>query len=111
MADGNNPTTTPPQPAMEYSALLRRARAGDLSAQNAILAKIRPWLRKSAAHFIDPRLCPRVDASDLVQDVLAREDITKCPCKTEGEILDLCGESRYAVASGGRTTASATRAS
>lgn len=58
-----------------------------MSATNAILAKIRPRLRKSAARFMDRRLRTRLDASDLVQDVLARGDITECPGATEAEVV------------------------
>jgi RNA polymerase sigma-70 factor (ECF subfamily) len=51
--------------------LLRRADAGDRSAAGQLLDRYRGRLRQMVAVRVDPRLAPRVDPSDVVQDALA----------------------------------------
>src|SRR5262245_21328156 len=50
---------------------LDRARAGDAAAVDGLLADPREGLRRAVALRLDPALARRVDASDIVQDVLA----------------------------------------
>lgn len=50
--------------------LLNRATAGDPSAVNALLDRYREALRRMLGLRMDPALQRRVDASDIVQDVL-----------------------------------------
>jgi RNA polymerase sigma-70 factor (ECF subfamily) len=50
--------------------LLDRARAGDAAAVDGLLAGHREALRRAVALRLDPALARRVDASDIVQDVL-----------------------------------------
>jgi RNA polymerase sigma-70 factor (ECF subfamily) len=50
--------------------LLHQARAGDRAALDALLAEHRPALRRVIELRLDRRLGQRVDASDLVQEVL-----------------------------------------
>src|SRR5947209_19932670 len=50
--------------------LLDRARAGDAAAVDGLLARHRDALRRAVALRLDPALARRVDASDIVQDVL-----------------------------------------
>lgn len=57
--------------AANLEGLLRRARAGDTRAQNDLLAALRPYLKGLAERNLDLRLRGRMDASDLVQEVLA----------------------------------------
>ena len=52
--------------------LLRRATAGDASAETALLARHRDRLRHMVAIRFDERIAARVDPSDVVQDVLAK---------------------------------------
>jgi RNA polymerase sigma-70 factor (ECF subfamily) len=58
--------------------LLRRVRAGDRPALDALLTRHRPGLRSFIEARLDPRLAARVDASDVVQEaqmaVLRRMD-------------------------------------
>src|SRR5262245_7555345 len=49
---------------------LDRARTGDTEAANDLLAGHREALRRAIALRLDPALARRVDASDIVQDVL-----------------------------------------
>ena len=50
--------------------LLARAKAGDAAAVADLLARHRDALRRAVALRLDPALARRVDASDIVQDVL-----------------------------------------
>ncbi len=50
--------------------LLRRAHAGDTSAEGKLLRRHRDRLRRMVAVRIDPRLAARVDPSDVVQEAL-----------------------------------------
>jgi RNA polymerase sigma-70 factor (ECF subfamily) len=54
----------------ETQALLTAARNGDAAARNQLLERHRDALRRMIALRMDPKLAPRVDASDIVQDVL-----------------------------------------
>jgi len=59
---------TPESP--ETSELLRRAGAGEAEAMDALLKKQREPLRRMVGLRLDPALAARVDASDVVQEVL-----------------------------------------
>src|SRR5438270_12404039 len=54
--------------------LLRSAGLGDESARTELLARHRDRLRRMVAVRMDRRLAPRMDPSDIVQDVLADAD-------------------------------------
>jgi RNA polymerase sigma-70 factor (ECF subfamily) len=54
--------------------LLRQAGAGDRDARHQLLARHRDRLRKMIAWRLDRRLAPRVDPSDVVQDLLVEAD-------------------------------------
>lgn len=54
--------------AEETERLLRQAEAGDRQAFERLFADHRPYLRRLAELRLDPRLGPRVDASDVVQE-------------------------------------------
>jgi RNA polymerase sigma-70 factor (ECF subfamily) len=58
---------TAPDPA-ETQHLLQQVRAGDRRAVEELLARHRPYLRQLVELRLDPRLRPRVDASDVVQE-------------------------------------------
>jgi RNA polymerase sigma-70 factor (ECF subfamily) len=58
-----------PDPA-QTRALLARAEAGDAAAVDDLLAGHRDALRRAVELRLDPALARRVDASDIVQDVL-----------------------------------------
>src|SRR5262245_11018742 len=58
-----------PDPS-ETRDLLDRARSGDAAAVGDLLARHREALRRAVALRLDPALARRVDASDVVQDVL-----------------------------------------
>jgi RNA polymerase sigma-70 factor, ECF subfamily len=58
---------TAPDPA-ETQRLLQEARAGDRAAIDELLAQHRPYLRQLIELRLEPRLRPRVDASDVVQE-------------------------------------------
>jgi RNA polymerase sigma-70 factor (ECF subfamily) len=60
---------TPSQPDTEE--LLEQAAGGNLEARDCLLARHRDRLRKMVACRLDRRLRPRVDPSDVVQEVLA----------------------------------------
>ncbi|HUE72652.1 MAG TPA: sigma-70 family RNA polymerase sigma factor [Pirellulaceae bacterium] len=60
--------TTPAIPDTEE--LLRRAADGRGSAVEELFDRHRPRLRQMIAVWIDPRLSPRLDPSDVVQDTL-----------------------------------------
>jgi RNA polymerase sigma-70 factor (ECF subfamily) len=51
--------------------LLDRAAAGDPDAAGALLDRHRARLRRMVAVRLDPRLAPRVDPSDVIQEALA----------------------------------------
>lgn len=50
--------------------LLRRVAAGDAAALDALLAGVRPFMRRVVEVRMDPKLRARVDPSDVVQDAL-----------------------------------------
>ncbi len=50
--------------------LLNRAAKGDRAARDLLLERHRPRLRQMVAVRLDPRLAPRVDPSDVVQEAL-----------------------------------------
>jgi RNA polymerase sigma-70 factor (ECF subfamily) len=54
--------------AAETEALLRRVRDGDRDAVDQLFARHRGYLNQFVALFLDPKLRPRVDPSDVVQD-------------------------------------------
>jgi RNA polymerase sigma-70 factor (ECF subfamily) len=64
--------TMPTQPDTEQ--LLRQVAGGDQDARNQLLARHRKRLRQMVACRLDRRLAARVDASDVVQEVLAQAD-------------------------------------
>jgi RNA polymerase sigma-70 factor (ECF subfamily) len=51
--------------------LVQLARAGESAAREELLARHRPRLRRMVHLRLDPRLCARVDPSDVVQETLA----------------------------------------
>jgi RNA polymerase sigma-70 factor (ECF subfamily) len=57
----------PPDPG-ETQDLLTRVRAGDRQALDALFALHRPYLQQVVGLRLDPRLRPRVDPSDVVQE-------------------------------------------
>jgi RNA polymerase sigma-70 factor (ECF subfamily) len=59
---------TTPHPDTEH--LLRQAGLGDRDARERLLARHRARLRRMVAWRLDRRLAPRVDPSDVVQEVL-----------------------------------------
>jgi len=60
--------------APDTEELLRRTGAGDPSARQQLLARHRDRLRRMVAVRLDPRLAPRVDPSDVVQEALMVAD-------------------------------------
>jgi RNA polymerase sigma-70 factor (ECF subfamily) len=52
----------------DTSRLLERARLGDLGAFERLVERHRPALRRAVERRLDPKLLPRVDASDVVQE-------------------------------------------
>jgi RNA polymerase sigma-70 factor (ECF subfamily) len=56
----------------QLGPLLERCRAGDGAALNALLEKIRPYVRLLVRPRLGPDLCRKLDASDLVQESLLR---------------------------------------
>src|SRR6516225_8426712 len=52
----------------ETRRLLGRARGGDREAVEELFIRHRPYLRRLVELRLDPRLRPRVDASDVVQE-------------------------------------------
>jgi RNA polymerase sigma-70 factor (ECF subfamily) len=54
----------------QTQVLLTAARGGDAAARNQLLERHREALRRMIALRMDPRIARRVDASDIVQDVL-----------------------------------------
>jgi RNA polymerase sigma-70 factor (ECF subfamily) len=63
---------TPATPDTEE--LLEQARQGDPAARDRLLAHHRERLRRMVAWRLDRRLAPRVDPSDVVQEVLVEAD-------------------------------------
>ena len=60
-----------PEQKPDTDELLRRADAGDTSAEGALLDRYRARLRQMVAVRLDPRLAARLDPSDVVQEALA----------------------------------------
>jgi RNA polymerase sigma-70 factor (ECF subfamily) len=58
----------PAPDAAQTQRLLEKARRGDHLAVEELLARHRPYLRQLVELRLDPRLRPRVDASDVVQE-------------------------------------------
>jgi RNA polymerase sigma-70 factor (ECF subfamily) len=56
--------------AQQTRDLLDRARSGDAAAANDLLEQHREAIRRAISLRLDPALARRVDASDIVQDVL-----------------------------------------
>ena len=54
--------------AEEVSRLLERARAGDRASIDELFTRHRHYLRQLVRLRIDPRLRPRVDPSDVIQE-------------------------------------------
>jgi RNA polymerase sigma-70 factor, ECF subfamily len=63
-----------PEATPDTEQLLQQAAAGDPGARGRLLDRHRPRLRKMVACRLDRRLAPRLDPSDVVQDVLAEAD-------------------------------------
>jgi RNA polymerase sigma-70 factor, ECF subfamily len=61
-------------PELDTDTLIGRVRAGDDSARQKLLARHRDRLRRMVAVRMDRHLAPRLDPSDIVQDVLADAD-------------------------------------
>jgi RNA polymerase sigma-70 factor (ECF subfamily) len=57
-------------PEWDTEALIRKARQGDATAREKLLARHRGRLRHLIAYRLDPRLAARVDPSDVVQEAL-----------------------------------------
>ena len=64
------PTTAPDAPADQTLLLLERVRQGDSDAVNGLLDRHRAAIRRLIDHRMDKLIQRRVDASDIVQDVL-----------------------------------------
>jgi RNA polymerase sigma-70 factor, ECF subfamily len=62
---------TSPSTPPEIEALLSDAAEGDVQAVRCLLETYRDRLRKMIAARLDPRLAPRLDPSDVVQETLA----------------------------------------
>lgn len=58
----------------ELNDLLQRVRRGDAAAREELLARHRDALRRMIALRLDPAIAARLDASDVVQDVLIEAD-------------------------------------
>ena len=56
--------------ASVVAELIERASAGDAAAIDELLAQHRAAIRRIVELRLDPRIVRRVDASDIVQDVL-----------------------------------------
>ena len=52
----------------ETCRLLERIQAGDRSAFERLFARYRPYLHRVVAARLDPKVLPRVDPSDVVQE-------------------------------------------
>jgi RNA polymerase sigma-70 factor (ECF subfamily) len=64
----------PTHPEPDTDRLIQLARGGDASARDRLLARHRSRLRRMVRLRLDPRLGPRVDPSDVVQEALAEAD-------------------------------------
>jgi RNA polymerase sigma-70 factor, ECF subfamily len=64
-------TNTSPSTNPEIDELLGEASRGDVQAIRQLMEKHRGRLRKMIAARLDPRLAPRMDPSDVVQETLA----------------------------------------
>jgi RNA polymerase sigma-70 factor (ECF subfamily) len=58
------------RPDSDIDRLIERARRGDETARQALLGQHRDRLRRMVAVRLDPRVAPRVDPSDVVQEAL-----------------------------------------
>jgi RNA polymerase sigma-70 factor (ECF subfamily) len=56
---------------LDTQQLLDRAAQGDDDARRVLLERYRSFIRRMVAARLDRRLAPRIDASDIVQEVLA----------------------------------------
>ena len=56
----------------ETEALLRQARDGDGTAVQQLLMRHRDRLRRMISARMDPRLAPRIDPSDVIQETMAQ---------------------------------------
>src|SRR5262245_3268973 len=65
-SEGSMPEMTPD--SAETCALLERVRAGDARALDGLMERHRPELLDFVARHLDPRLCARIDPSDVVQE-------------------------------------------
>lgn len=72
-----------------FDDLLKRARDGDSSALGALLENFRNYLLFLARLQIDPRICGKLDASDIVQDAFleAYQAFPKFRGETEASFL------------------------
>lgn len=61
-------------PELDTDTLIGRVRGGDGSARQQLLTRHRDRLRRMVSIRMDRRLAPRMDPSDIVQDVLADAD-------------------------------------
>lgn len=79
----------PPPPPPDPSALLTAARAGSKDALGELLEAYRRYLAAVARDRIDPRLMPKGDASDIVQDTFrdAQKGFDRFHGSTEEELL------------------------
>ena len=64
----------PTHPEPDTDRLIQLASGGDASARDRLLARHRSRLRRMVCLRLDPRLGPRVDPSDVVQETLAEAD-------------------------------------
>ena len=62
------------RPDPDTEELLRRSADGDRAARGALLQRHRDRLRRMVALRMDPRLAPRLDPSDVVQEILVEAD-------------------------------------
>ena len=70
----------------ETRRLLGRARGGDREAVEELFIRHRPYLRRLVEVRLDPRLRPRVDASDVVQEAQL-EAARRLECYLQGPAL------------------------
>src|SRR5262245_25310595 len=54
----------------DIEQLIERAKSGDVNSRQELLERHRERLRQMVAIRLDPRLKPRVDPSDIIQDAL-----------------------------------------
>jgi RNA polymerase sigma-70 factor (ECF subfamily) len=60
--------STPTHEADDFHEVLERVRSGDAQALDALLSRHRPYLLRLVASRLDPKLRPRLDPSDVVQE-------------------------------------------